>query len=96
MESIYIYSNILPSTKSSATWLTAHDYPIVHQAWEKLKSPRSSFIPDTFLVRLGGMSVEANSSINFVLIITMKQFYGMKYSILTLNDKKNKAKRTRR
>lgn len=39
---------------------------------------------------------EANSSVDFVLITTMKQFYRMKHSTATLNDKSNKAKHNRR
>ena len=34
---------------------------------------------------------EANSSVDFVLITTMKQFYRMKHSTATLNDNTNKA-----
>ena len=34
---------------------------------------------------------EAHSSIDFVLVTTMKQFYRMKYSIGTLSDNNNKA-----
>ena len=36
---------------------------------------------------------EANSSIDYALITTMKQFYRVKHSINTLNNKNNKAKR---
>ena len=39
---------------------------------------------------------EASSFVDFVLITTMKQFYRMKHSTATLNDKNNKAKHNRR
>ena len=38
---------------------------------------------------------EANSSVDYALITTMKQFYRVKHSINTLNDKNNKAKRNK-
>ena len=39
---------------------------------------------------------EASSSVDFVSITTMKQFYRMKHSTAMLNDKNNKAKHNRR
>ena len=38
------------------------------------------------------MILEANSSVDYALITTMKQFYRVKHSINMLNDKSNKAK----
>ena len=41
------------------------------------------------------VTTEANSSVDYALITTMKQFYRVKHSINTLNDKNNKAKRNK-
>ena len=41
------------------------------------------------------VTTEANSSVDYALITTMKQFYRVKHSINTLNNKNNKSKRNK-
>ena len=49
----------------------------------------------TLIDILTEFNFEANSSVDYALITTMKQFYRVKHSINTLNDNNNKAKRNK-